>query len=98
MKKKTFKLVSEYGLNQYSCGLCAGESIVLLHDLPVISHDGRPTGIVHRKGEVWTVLSGSKGDRVVFLRQPDGKRHTWDDDPSIFETFQRTAIDVSSDD
>jgi hypothetical protein len=54
-------------------------------------HRDRLTGDVHRKGEVWTVLKGSKEGRIdVWFRQPDGKSHTWDDDAaSIDEWFER---------
>jgi hypothetical protein len=52
--------------------------------------DGHPTGKVQRRGEVWTVLPGSSDDvGVVFLLQEGGQWHTWDDDMSIFEFFDR---------
>lgn len=29
---------------------------------------------------------------MVWLRQPDGEPHTWDDDPSIFSTFDASRV------
>ena len=34
------------------------------------------------------VLKGSDGELiVVWLREPSGKTHTWDDDETVFEAF-----------
>lgn len=61
----------------------------LTRDFPIDDHQGNPTGVVHRAGEIWQVLPGAEEDpAVVWLRQPDGERRTWDDDESIFDYFE----------
>ena len=68
---------------EYRCGLRAGDRLRLLRQLP---GDGSGRDI----GGVWTVLTGSPQDPdALWLRQPDGKLHSWDDDESIFEYFER---------
>jgi hypothetical protein len=93
MTKDKYILVTEYPVTEYKCGLKSGDQVRLKKDLIVRDHRNRPTGDVHRKGEVWTVLRGSKEGRIdVWLRQPDGKSQTWDDDAvSIDEWFERMA-------
>jgi hypothetical protein len=90
MTKDKFILVTEYPATKYKCGLKAGDEVRLKKDLVVRDHRNRPTGEVHGKGEVWTVLRGSKDGRIdIWFRQPDGKSHTWDDDSvSIEEWFE----------
>ena len=89
MTKRKFKLVTEYPVQDYRCGLRAGDRVRLKHDIIVRDHLGKPTGVIHRAGEIWVVLSGAAEDpAIVWLRQPDGKRHTWDDAPSIFNIFE----------
>jgi len=90
--KKEWKLIGDYPIKKYSCGLTAGQKVRLRKDIVVKDHTGKPTGAVHKAGEIWEVLSGSKEPLiVVWLRQPDGKRHTWDDNPSIFDHFEVIA-------
>ncbi len=91
MTKDKYILVTEYPITEYKCGLKAGDRVRLKKDLIVRDHRNRPTGDVHPKGEIWTVLRGSKEGRVdVWFRQADGKPHTWDDDSvSIDEWFER---------
>ena len=73
---------------RYQCGLIAGQKVALRKDLVVLDHAGSPTGEVHPAGEVWDVLAGVRSDPVVWFRQPNGDRHTWDDDAeSISEWF-----------
>jgi hypothetical protein len=73
---------------EYQCGLRAGDRVRLRRDIAV-TQDGRLTGTVHSAGEIWKVLSGASGDPgVVFLLQPDNKRHTWDDKQSIYDMFE----------
>lgn len=89
MTKDKWEFVNEYPIEKYKCGLKAGDRVMLKHDIVIRDHKGKPTGIVHPKGEIWNVLSGAKEKPiVVWLQQADGKRHTWDDDESIFETFE----------
>ena len=41
-----------------------------------------------KAGEVWIVLPGVEDESdIIWLRQPDGNRHTWDAD-DITETFE----------
>ena len=90
-RKPQAKLVTAYGVESYACGLRAGDRVELNKPLVVCDHTGKPTDVVHPAGEVWTVLSGSKKDSgVVWFRQADGERHTWDDDAAeIDEWFTR---------
>jgi hypothetical protein len=64
----------------YKCGLVAGQRVALKMDLVICDHQNQPTGKVHPKGEIWVVLPGIASDPVLWLRQADGERHTWDDD------------------
>ncbi|MCD0462027.1 hypothetical protein [Roseiconus lacunae] len=76
----------------YKCGLVAGQSVALRKQLVVHDHRGEPTGRIHPEGEVWGVLPGLESDPVLWLREPDGSRHTWDDDASVHEWF--TLVDT----
>ena len=90
MSSNQFKLVTEYPIRTYRCGLQVGERLKLKKDIIMRDHTGKPTGEVLHAGEVWIVLSGAaESPTVVWLRQPDGERHTWDDELSIFEAFER---------
>lgn len=81
--------ITEFDLLEYRCGLWAGDLVRLTKDLPIVDHDGRPTG-VHRQGEIWGVVSGSHQDPdVLWLQQPNGDWHTWDDDESVWDQFER---------
>ena len=87
--KSKYKHVTDYPVTKYKCGLKAGDRVRLKRDIVVRDHKGKPTGKVYRKGEKWTVLSGAKEKPlVVWFRQADGERQTWDDDKSIFDTFE----------
>ena len=84
-----WKLVTEYPITEYQCGIRAGERVRLRQELVVRDYRGKPTG-VHHAGEIWTVLSGSaEPPVVVWLRQPDGERHTWDDGDIFWTWFER---------
>lgn len=64
----------------YGCGLRPGDRVRLRKDLVIRDHLNRPTGEVHVKGEVWTVLPDCCGlHHDLWLEQPDGSPHTWDD-------------------
>lgn len=74
----------------YKCGLKAGDLLELVRNIVIKDHNNKPTGFRHLKGEIWSVVPGSKQDPgVVWLRQADGNVHTWDDDKTIFQTFKR---------
>jgi hypothetical protein len=88
-KKSEWKFIDTYDVTEYQCGLKAGDWVRLKRDLHLTLHDGTPAG-VNRAGEIWRVLSGASEDPgVVWLRQPDGDRHTWSDDPTIFDWFEK---------
>ena len=91
-KRNDWKLVTEFPVVEYQCGARAGDSLRLRKDIVVRNHLGNPTGQVHRADEIWQVLRGTESPpTVVWLRQPDGKSHTWDDDPGLWEWFERIA-------
>ena len=76
-------------ITRYKCGLVAGQRVRLKKDL-LITCRGVPTGKVYRAGEEWVVLIGITTDPVVWFRQADGERHTWNDDlASVDEWFER---------
>lgn len=76
-------------LTRYRCGLEPGQRVRLKKDLVVTRGDGIATGKVHRQGEEWVVLVGITTDPVLWFRQPDGERCTWDDDlASVTEWFE----------
>jgi len=88
-----FTFVSEYDIDEYGCGLMSGERLRLIRELRVEDHAGQ-TLAVHAPGEVWVVLRGSSlAPSVVWLRQPNGKPHTWDDSEEIFSWFERISPD-----
>lgn len=74
----------------YACGLRPGDRVRLLRDLVIRDHRNRPTGDMHPKGEIWTVLPDSCSTRRdLWFRQADGELHTWDDDQSVSDWFER---------
>jgi hypothetical protein len=88
-KINKWKLIESYPVKKYNCGLAAGQKVRLIKDIIVKDHSGDPTGLTPKVGEIWEVISGASELPIdVWLRQPDGKRHTWDDDASIFEYFE----------
>jgi len=90
MTKDKYKLVTDYPITEYQCGLHAGDKLKLIKDIIITDHKGNPTGKIYKKDEIWTVLAAAKEEPVVvWLLQADGQRHTWDDDKSIFETFEK---------
>ena len=89
-KTKVWKLVTDYPITSYECGAQAGEQVRLRRELVIEDHKGSPTGKVHQAGEIWTVLSGSvEPPIVIWLRNADGARHTWDDDAGFWDWFER---------
>ena len=84
-----WEFISDYPVTEYKCGLRAGDKIKLKQDIIVQDHNGKPTGEIYPKEEIWTVLPGAnEKEIVVWLMQADGKRHTWDDDDTIYEDFE----------
>jgi hypothetical protein len=95
MKKDKWMLVSEYPLKEYPCGVRAGDRVRLRQDIIVRDHTDKPTGEVHHAGDVWTVLSGAEHEpHIIYLRQSDGERHTWEDRVFLesFEILPRDAV------
>ena len=87
MSRDTFKLVTDYPVTEYRCGVQAGDQVCLKADLVIRDHRGQPMG-VHPRGEIWTVLYGAaKEPAVVWLRQADGEMHTWSDD-EFWQSFE----------
>ena len=88
MSKDEYKLITDYTVTDYKCGLRAGDTVTLIKDLQITDHRGRPVEVIRAGGE-WIILNGAIEDPdVVWLHQPDGERHTWDDTPEIFEWFR----------
>ena len=86
-----WQLVTEFTLHQYACGVEAGQQVRLIRSFDIKDHRDNRTGRRHFAGEIWTVLRGSEADDppVVWLRQPDGEMHTWDDSPEFWSYFRR---------
>ena len=75
-------------LDRYSNGLKGGDRVRLVKELIVLDNQGSPTGDKHSPGEVWIVLSPAiRRPSVVWMRQPDGERRTWDID-TFFDWFE----------
>jgi hypothetical protein len=87
LTREKIRFVARYPIKRYRCGLKAGDSVRLRNNIVVTDQSDQPTGVIHCKGEIWAVLQGTKG--VVWLRQQDGHVHTWSDDQSIYETFEK---------
>jgi hypothetical protein len=94
--KPQWEPVTEHPITEYRCGIRAGERVRLRQELVVRDHRGMPTR-THLPGEIWAVLSGSAEPPVdVWLRQPDGARHTWSDDDDFWIWFERVTDNAAS--
>lgn len=81
--------VDTFDVNTYDCGLKTGEKLRLKVPIPLEDERGRVIRTIP-KDSVWTVLSGSFQDPgCLWLEEPGGDNHSWDDDKSLFEVFQR---------
>jgi hypothetical protein len=90
--KPKWKLVTDFPVTKYRCGVVAGDEVRLRKELVVRDHRGKTVG-VHRAGEIWIVLSGSAEPPVdVWLGRPDGERHTWTDDDDFWNWFEKVAV------
>jgi|WetSurMetagenome_2_1015567.scaffolds.fasta_scaffold1363489_1 hypothetical protein len=84
-----WKLMNEFPITEYTCGLKAGDRVVLKKDLIIRDDGGNPTGKIHSKGEAWVVLPGSKLLPIaVWFQKSDGDRHTLNDDETVFEWIE----------
>jgi len=91
-KPRQWKLIGEYPITEYRCGIRAGEQVRLRKELVVRDPNGKIVPPGYQAGEVWTVLSGSAEPPVdVWLRRPDGDRHTWTDDDDFWNWFERVT-------
>jgi len=94
-KKDKWVLVTEYPIKAYPCGARAGDRVRLREDVVIRDHAHKPTGEVRPTGEIWTVLCGAAHEpNVMYLRQPDGERHCWDDGVFLktFEILPRNRV------
>lgn len=92
-----FSEKEEVAPHEYSCGLVSGECLHVKKVIRIEDHTGRKVG-EHPVGEEWLVIrpginvaTGEENISVIWLKQPDGEVHTWDDDSGIFEYFERAA-------
>lgn len=93
-KKDEWKLVTDYSISVYQCGLHAGDQIELRKDLSVTQAD-RVMNVI-RAGEVYVVLKGTAdAPGVVWMRDSAGARMTWDDDSKIFDFFKKKQEETS---
>jgi|ERR1044071_2123710 hypothetical protein len=92
MAKSQCKLVTEFPISAYRCGARAGERVRLLRKLVIRDHKGKPIGKVHSPGEIWCVVRGAAEEpQVLWVREPDGRSHTWDDNDNFWGWFERDA-------
>jgi hypothetical protein len=97
-RKENFgwKLMNEYPITEYRCGLKAGDRVVLRKELIIQDDEDNPAGKIHPKGEAWVVLPGSKLLPVaVWFQKADGNRHTWNDDEAVFEWVEVVGSEES---
>lgn len=86
--KGKWRLVTDTSVTCYNCGLTAGDRLRLLQPIP-LRRGKKTTGEILPVGQIWTVVKGTKGTpNVVWLRQPDGRLHTWDDNKALFNFFE----------
>ena len=89
-QKTEWKLVFHGALTEYQCGAKAGDLVRLRSDIVCRwASTNKPTGVVHKAGEIWRVLASSPEDPVIWLLQENGERCSWDDDESFWEQFER---------
>jgi hypothetical protein len=90
MEHPEYKLPAEFPVTDYKCGLKAGDRVRLIRNIIIRDDYGLPTGKAFLSGEIWTVRPGARYETiVVWLRRADGNLHTWDDDESLFKTFEK---------
>jgi hypothetical protein len=88
MSSDSYRLVEDYSVRSYPCGLTAGTSLRIKREIRVTDHKDKETGKVYSVGEVWAVLPGVEAEPdIIWLRQADGERHTWDAH-DILDTFE----------
>ena len=86
-----WKFVSTYDLDQYPCGVKAGSIVKLKERLDITDWQGNMLGEVFERGSEWTVLNGvSHQPTTVWLRDPSGQEHTWDD-ATFWASFESSS-------
>lgn len=81
--------VDTFDVLTYDCGLKAGDKLKLKMPIPLEDERGKVVRTIP-KDSVWTVLSGSSQDPgCLWLEEPGGDAHSWDDDQGIFQVFGR---------
>ena len=84
----------ENRVTHYKCGFIAGQFVRLKQEIIVRDCDGNPTGKVHAAGEIWQVIEGVASDPVIWFREPDGSRSTWDDDANSVKDWFDEATEA----
>jgi len=88
MSKSKYKVVFDYTLLRYPCGLASGDRLKVIKPIVVRDHLNNETGKIHSEGEIWDVLPGAESEPdVIWLRDSNGERQTWDQ--TLFDTFQK---------
>jgi hypothetical protein len=77
-------------LENYACGVRAGDILRLRSALEILTHDRRPTGETWPPGDEHVVLFGNPSEpTTIELRRWDGETHFWND--TVLETFEHTG-------
>src|SRR5258706_11042159 len=64
--------------SEYLCGVRVGERVELIEGFVLRDERGRPTSVVHKPGEIWTVLPPSPDmPWRVLLPGPHRDAHAW---------------------
>src|SRR5258708_5046205 len=88
--KQEWKLVTEYPITEYQCGAKVGDRVRLRRELAIRDHQDKLTGNSYPTGEIWIVLAGANEEPIViWLRQPNGESHTWDDTDDFWTWFEK---------
>ena len=84
----------DHTLNEYPCGVRAGDRLALKKNLELQDHAGNPRGEVIPAGSIWIVLAGLPAEpNVVWLQEPSGLSHTWDED--VLDDFSLVKPDAA---
>ncbi len=74
--------------HRYKCGLKPRDKVRLKRDIAV-RDNGKPTGLIYSKGQIWIVLPVPIGEPAedIWFQTERGGRHAWSDDESIYRTL-----------
>jgi hypothetical protein len=74
----------------YPCGVHAGDRLRAKREVAVVDHRAQPTGERFDSGSLWTVVPGVESEpTIVWLHQPNGMPHTWDE--TVLQDFDVIA-------